>query len=198
MAKRNKYFADKCKNLIKQKLKRAENDFMKCARIVNTDIHADVQKMYRTFIEQFYHYKTEKYRRHFELTVGTRQGENLTYPVAGIRINNRASHSPKLYVELWASEMSNDPRYEYHTPEGVLDYVMQGIRFATGKGYVMSADTQFHYYSKDMNFNYRGSTIQGAFDLFNKRWKDISSDMFYKRWDKYVKQWQKEERDGGQ
>lgn len=183
----NKMIEKKLSPLLKKTLKRAELDFMKCARVTNHKIHKDVQEMYRTFISQFYQYKTTSYIRHFEGVPGTRYGENLVYPIKGIRVDNRASHSPKLYIELWASEMSNNPPYEHHTPEGVLFSVLHGIRFATQNGYVMEADTNFNYHGT--YFSYSGSTIQRAFDLFDKNWDDISHDAFYERWGEYVDKW---------
>ena len=187
MAKQDKYLEEKTKPLLKQILKRAESDFMKCARRINTDICKDVKKMYETFIEQFYAYKTTSYIRHFEGRPGTGQGENLKYPEEGIRVDNRASHSPKLYIEFWSDEMSNTPPYQHHTPEGVLFCVMHGIRFATQRGYVMTADTNFNYDGK--YFSYSGETMQRAFDIFGENWDDISSNAFYSIWDEYVSKW---------
>jgi hypothetical protein len=80
--------------------------------------------------------------------------------------------------------------YQYHTPDEVLQYVMNGIRFATGKGYVMLADTQFHYAGRYLK--YSGDTIQGAFDMLHNNWIDISSDLFYSMWDDYVRKWEEE------
>lgn len=183
----NKYLNEKLKPVLEKALKRAESDFMKCARRINTKICDDVQKMYKTFIEQFYEYETTSYIRHFEGVPGTRYGENLSYPGKGIRKNNQTSHSPKLYVEFWASEMSNSPKYEYHKPEEVLDYVMNGVRFTTGKGYTLPADTKFSYIGK--YFSYFTDTIQDAFDLFDKDWDRISSNAFYSIWGEYVSKW---------
>lgn len=186
--KKNKYLESKLSPILKDVLKRAENDFMKCARRINKEIHKDVKDMYLTFIEQFYEYRTTSYLRHFEPRVGTGKGENLTYPAEGIRINNQASHSPKLYIEFWADEMAGG--YRFDTPEHVLDCVIHGIRFpyATGESGPMMANTTFSY--KGKYFSYTGDTIQEAFDIFDKNWDDISSDAFYSIWDEYVSKWE--------
>ena len=95
----------------------------------------------------------------------------------------------RICVAFSGNEMEGG--YQYHTPDEVLQYVMNGIRFATGQGYIMMAETDFHYIGRC--FAYQGDTIQGAFDMLHKKWKDISSDVFYSMWDDYVKQWKEKE-----
>lgn len=182
--KRNKYLEAKSKPYLNKLLKQAERDFKLCARETNNEIHDEVRKMYKAFIEQFYDYETTSYVRHFEGRVGTRRGENLLYPWEGIRKNNS---TPKLIVEFWAQEMAGG--YRFDTPEHVLDLVLHGIRFpyATGTEGPMWENTTFTYNGKYWHYN--ENTIQDAFDLFGRQWESISQDAFYSRWDKYVKRW---------
>lgn len=184
--KKNKYLEDKIKPILKQVLKKANNDFMACARRTNKIILNDITKMYKVFIEQFYYYQTTSYVRHFEGKPGTRRGENLLYG-QNFRIDNRASHSPKLYVEFSGDEMVGG--YEHDSPDQVLDCVLAGIRFpyATGESGPMIENTTFEYYSK--YFQYKGETIRDAFDEFERRWDKTSSDAFYSMWGEYVNKW---------
>ena len=190
--KANKWTKEHGDPYLKQLLKRAEKDFLKCSRRINNEIHDEVKKMYKTFIEQFYDYKTTSYIRHFEGKPGTQHGENLLYPWEGIRKNNHSSSSPKLIIEFWANEMSNEPKYKFDTPEHVLDSVLHGIRFAyaTGESGPMWVDTTFKYTGK--YFSYTCNTIQEAFDRFGKDWDNISHNAFYSIWDEYVSKWKVE------
>ena len=178
---KNSWFEKQKKDIIKKALHKAELDFMVCARRINNDIYDDVNKMYRTLIEQFYDYETSSYIRHWEGKPGTRHGENLLYGNQ-IRKNNQASHSPKLIIDFSGENMAP---YKHQTTDKVLDYVMNGVRFPIGP---MLVDTsRMEYYGKHIQF--QGGTIQDAFDKFDKEWDEIAENAFYSIWDEYVSKW---------
>lgn len=90
----------------------------------------EAEKMYDSFIDQFYLYRTKSYIRHGQTRPGTGNGINLyrgqhirveTKTFQGFRIN-------KLIIDFNGSDMESK-RYKYDSADQVLDYVMSGIRF---------------------------------------------------------------------
>lgn len=189
MAKYDKYLVDKCRDLINKKMTQAKRDFDKCARRTNNKMYTEVVNMYDTLITQFYRYKTTSYIRHYEFTTGTGEGQNL-YLGKNFAKDNHNRHSPRLIVEFSGSQMYDTPPYQYASTDQVLNYVMSGIRFALpnqSQGMMTINPFEMTYHGK--YFRYNGGTIKHAFELFDKQWIDLSSDVFYSMWDEYVRYW---------
>jgi len=181
----SKSMADSLKEQVRGRI---HKDFIDCAKRVNYKMYGEVKAMYKKLIRQFYDYETTSYIRHFEGKPGTRYGENLEYPISGIKMDN--SHSPKLHVELDPGEISQSPPYEHHSPEQVLDYVTAGIRFVlpgTTQGMMTVDPTEMNYHGT--YFSFKQGTINDAFQKFHDEWDNISREAFYSMWGNYVKKW---------
>lgn len=154
-------------------------DVDKAIRYVNNEMYDEAVKMYDTFIDQFYSYKTTSYVRHWEGVPGTCEGQNLYF---GKDIRKYTKH-PKLVINLPndAGYVSNgggqekEPMtddYRYNTAREVLEYVFEGVRFPDtfeykiwkdrGENSLMTWEGRFKG-----NYFYYNGTMENAFNKFN-------------------------------
>lgn len=187
-SKYDKYLNEKIKEKLKQLMVTVDKDFLKCARKTNKLMFKEVDNMYHTLIETFYEYHTVWYIRHEEVWPGTEHGENL-FKGSRFKMDQDNRISPRLYVEFSGANM--DGGYKFHTPDQVLNYVMNGVRFKMESGdsnEIMTVDPASMVYHGTY-FSYHGGTIRDAFDTFIHNWNDISSEAFYSMWGDYVNKW---------
>ena len=154
-------------------IKLASKDIDRIINDVNKDLYKETIKMYDSIIDQFYFYKTTSYIRHGETRPGTGMGINL------YRANNityKEGKSPSLTVNINSDDMEGG--YENPSKEDVFEYITSGVRFPFGK---VPPANNLEY--KGKYFSYKGS-INSIFMQLDNDYKDISSDMFYKRWKK--------------
>lgn len=137
----------------------------------NDKIYDEVDRMYKSFIRQFYMYKTKSYIRHGELRPGSREGNQLYYGEDIRRISH--GRNPKLIINLPSdigyTHSMNEP-YKFDEPEIVLDYVMKGIRYPymptfNNKNWIGSYKGKY--------FSYTG-TLYDAFVEFGNKFNDIA------------------------
>lgn len=87
------------------------------------------EKLFKSFIRQFYLYETKKYIRNGQGAPGTGTGSNL---LNGYRIEKISGASPKINIEYDASGMAFKPGTYGYGAEGVLTSTVAGWR-AYGK-----------------------------------------------------------------
>jgi len=157
-------------------------DVDKAIRYVNNEMYDEAVKMYDTFIDQFYSYKTTSYVRHWEGVPGTQEGQNLYF---GKDIRKFTKH-PKLVINLpsdagyvsngggQAEPMAND--YRFNTSTEVMEYVFSGVRFPDfitykkrGGNSLMTWEGRY----KGTYFYYNG-TMENAFNKFNEDFDKIA------------------------
>lgn len=95
-----------------------------------TTLKREAEKMYDTFLDQFYSYKTRSYIRHGQSRPGTGNGINL-YRGQQIKIrkkNYKGFNIDILDISFDGSEMESK-RYQHHSADEVLGFVMDGWRF---------------------------------------------------------------------
>lgn len=190
MAKRKTYLDKLTQEIKRDILTQAKNDFKKCAARVNNEMHKEVIDLYDTLIEQFYKYHTTSYVRHWEGVPGTEQGQNLYF---GIGKNDRfiVKNNKQLTLKVSFSGEDMGGGYEYHTPDEVLNYVMNGARFVMPNGTLAQTmlvnPSTMEYHGK--YFHFSNGTIAQAFEKFDKEWKDNSANAFYSMWGEYVNKW---------
>lgn len=96
----------------------------------NNELYNEADRMYKSFIRQFYLYKTKSYIRDGEGRPGTREGQRLYDGEDIYKISH--GRNPKLVINLPDEAIYNhsmDATYKFDEPETVLDYVMHGIRY---------------------------------------------------------------------
>ena len=194
MSKRQGRFMQKEINqTVQMIMRKAKKDFRSCASITNNNMFEEITEMYDILIDQFYKYKTTSYIRHWEGVPGTMQGQALKFGKHFSK-DNHGKKSPKLIIDFSGAGMEAEGvEYQYHTPDQVLNYVMNGARFVLlnmtlAQTMIVDPSTiVFH----GKYFSYDGGTIRGAFDKFRTEWDSISRKAFYSLWGSYVKQWSK-------
>jgi len=163
---------DKTKEKTKALIRIRVHNFNKAVDDGFTAVSKEASKMYDSFIDQFYSYKTKSYIRHDETRPGTRVGINL-YRANDIRFS---LNNFELDLNINSNDM--DGLYEHHKPSQVLKYVLSGHRFKLG----------------DIDDQWRGSfkgkyiktdedvTINEAFDYLENNFDIILATAIRDRW----------------
>lgn len=190
------------KQITKDYQKRAMEDFAKCATQSNVKIAKELNRMYKEAIDEFYKYRTKTYIRNLTSQPGLGYGVDLYWvKIARSIKSHHAGVAPKLIVatgfdpsELEVNIPQRDP-YEYHDPEEVVSFIMNGIRFARGEsdGASMSLDYRMPWkltrpYNGEV-FSLDGDTLTRRLSLFKQDWNRISQHVFYDMWGDYVSEW---------
>lgn len=157
-----------------------DKDIDKSIRHANNEMYNEANKMYDTFITQFYKYKTKYYIRHWEGIPGTQQGYNL---FLGKDIRKDSKHS-KLIINSpsdflyksngggqYSEPMSDD--YKIDSARDVLESVMSGYRFPHFSNPMVWKGSY-----KGKYFKYDGEMGE-AFNKFNTYFDDIAEGIIY-------------------
>ena len=107
---------------------KAEEDFVVAANYANNEMFDEFNRMYDTFIKQFYNYKTSAYIRHWEGRPGTKKGSNLYYG------NQTTKHItgglPYIDFKFDSSQMADD--YQHDSADTVLNQILSGNNIIHG------------------------------------------------------------------
>lgn len=147
-------------------IKAAKKDAIKAANVAIDEMYKESQKMYDSFIDQYYNYKTKSYIRHGETRPGTKRGINL---YRGNKIEKENGDDPIIDILYDASDMEG---YRRTSPDFVLESVMRGYR---GVPWGQWNNWEGTYNGK--YFSYTG-TPKDAFDMLNEKFDDIASNIF--------------------
>ena len=153
---------------IKAIVEKAYKDAVTAANIAIDETHNEAIKMYDSFIDQYYSYRTKSYVRHEQLRPGTGMGINL---YRGNQIVKNNGDDPYLDIEFDASDMAGYPRIGANF---VLEAVMTGYR-----GLPYGNWTEWSGEYKGKYFSHSG-TPQEAFDEFELQFDNIASGIFTK------------------
>ena len=142
---------------VNKKVNEVKKEFKKTIRYVNKELAIEASRMYDTFIDQYYSYKTKSYIRHGETRPGTGVGINL------YRANNILSSVGRdsFVIDISSKDMESK-NYKKDGPEFVLNNVIEGYRGVPGywlREWVGSYEGKY--------FSYTG-TIDKAFKYFNE------------------------------
>ena len=154
MAKRNinKVF----NKYIDEKIKEVKKEFKKTVISVNKDLAKEASRMYDSFIDQYYSYKTVSYIRHGESRPGTQRGINLYRANDILKTVTRDA----FVIDINANDME-DKRYQKDSKEFVLDNILYGYRGVPNywlKEWIGTYEGKY--------FSYTGTPIK-AFKYFN-------------------------------
>lgn len=154
-------------------LEKFDNDFTRVANEVNELYFKEINKIYDSFIKQFYSYKTKAYVRHWEQFTGTKKGTNLYY---GNQNKIHKGRDPYFEIEYSGDKMAGG--YEHNSPEEVLSGVAMGIRGVYPFWYKSWTGVYNSRY-----FKYRG-TLDGAYYTFLEEYDSMMTPVFMRRWKK--------------
>ena len=157
-------------------VQKAEEDFPIASTFANNEMYDELNKMYDSFIRQFYRYETQSYIRHWEGSPGTKTGTNLYY---GNQIKKRMSYGlPYLEIDFDARNMAG---YRRDSADTVLNQVMSGeLQVHGSKGYVV--------YSREWTGSFRGKyfsytgKMDDAFSRFYDKYEDHYLSAFMIKW----------------
>lgn len=150
-----------------------KKDFQTVANEVNELYFKQANKMYDSFIKQYYRYPTTSYIRHWEMRPGTRSGSNLYY---GKRFKIHRGKFPYFEINLDASQMAND--YQHDSATQVLENVINGIR-----GVPPYWVEPWYGTYKSRYFYYQGDPAH-AFRVFIDDYDTMMYPIFMRRWKK--------------
>lgn len=142
---------------VNKKVKEVKKEFKKVVVSVNKELAKEASRMYDSFIDQYYSYKTRSYIRHGETKPGTGVGINL------YRANNILENTQRdsFIISINSNDMESK-NYKKNTAEFVLDNVIAGYRGVPGYWFKEWIGTYEGKY-----FSYTG-TIDKAFKYFNE------------------------------
>lgn len=182
--------------LTKQIIKDKKALFKKMENIWNTgiayampELYKEAEKMYDSFIDQYYAYKTKSYVRHGETKPGTCRGINLyrgqqfkivdkthiesCTDTAGKKtiINLTAKlNTPIFHMDISAKDMEG---YKYNPADEVLDLVVNGIRGVPDKGWWIPWTGSYTC----KYFSIEKTTMARAFEIFDDYFDDMLLDI---------------------
>ena len=136
------------------------------------ELYDEAWKMYDTFINQFYAYKTKSYIRHGETKPGTGMGSNL---YRGQQITLKPGFNPSLSIEFSGEDME---KYRHNSTDEVLKMVMSGIRGVPSKRWWTTWKGSYN----GTYFSFSGEMIN-AFNTFENYFYDIANVIFSKKLD---------------
>lgn len=166
-------FNKKLKTQMKNSVKKMFNDMDKTFNESIECIYTEAWKMYDSFIDQFYAYKTTSYIRHGETKPGTMVGSNL-YRGQDFRFDPN-----KLTLDLDFSSKDMQEGYQYDKAKDVLFKVMRGYRFKAKNIDVI--EWRGSYSSKYLNPG-TNITMEEAFDYFINNSNKILVKIFNEKW----------------
>ena len=150
-----------------------EKDFKIVANEVNDLYFKQANKMYDTFIKQYYTYQTSSYIRHWEGAPGTCNGTNLYY---GKDFKIHRGKFPWFELNINSNRMAND--YQHDSADQVLQNVMNGIRGVPPYWFQPWRGTYTSRY-----FYYQGEPAR-AFRTFIDNYEEMMYPVFMRRWRK--------------
>lgn len=150
-----------------------EKDYTRIANEVNDIYYNDVDKMYDSFIQQYYTYHTKSYIRHWEGVPGTGKGTNLLY---GKQFKKHKGKDPYFEIRYDGSDMAGD--YQHDNADDVISQVASGIR---GVSPYWTMPWSGKYNSR--YFHYSG-TLDGAIETYLDTFEDRMTPVFMRRWRK--------------
>lgn len=155
------------------------------------ELYKEAWKMYDSFIDQYYSYKTQSYIRHGETRPGTCRGINL-YRGQQFKIKNKVQsksipikidkanftleatlNTPALITNISGEEMDG---YRYNTTDEVLDMVIDGIRGVPQKGWWIPWTGSYN----GKYFSVSNATMAKAFEMFDDYFDDMALDIMTK------------------
>ena len=155
-----------------QELKqKAESDFLKVANEVNELYFKQANRMFDSFIEQYYNYRTSSYVRHWEIRPGTGHGSNLFY-AKDFKIHR--GKNPYFELNIDTNLMADD--YQHDSAAQVIQNVMNGIRGVPPYWIMPWSGT----YSSRW-FYYQGEPAK-AFAEFINRYPEMMRPVFLRKW----------------
>lgn len=155
-------------------MEKFENDFIEVANEVNELYFNQANKMFDSFIAQYYSYITSSYVRHWEGKPGTGKGTNLYY-AKNFKIHRGKDPYFELYIEA-NSRMADD--YQHDSADQVIQNVMDGIRGVPPYWVRSWSGT---YSSRWFQFE---GTPTDAFRTFLDNYEDMMYPVFMRRWKK--------------
>jgi len=156
-------------------MKKFEQDFTIVANEVNELYFKQANKMFDSFIRQYYKYKTKSYIRHWEPKPGTGRGSNLYY-AKDFKIHNRGKKNPWFELNISTERMADD--YQRDSAAQVIQNVMNGIRGVPPYWFVpWSGEFSSRY------FAYKGEPAQ-AFRTFIEHYEEMMRPIFMRRFKK--------------
>lgn len=164
---------EQTKEYVESMLAKAESDLEIVMNEVNELYFKQANKMYDTFIKQYYKYKTISYIRHWEGAPGTRKGTNLYY---GKRFKIHRGKHPYFEINIDSSRMAND--YQRDSASQVLQNVLNGIRGVPPYWFEPWVGNY-----KSRYFEYQGDPAK-AFATFLDNYEDMMYPVFMRRWKK--------------
>lgn len=171
-------------NYTKQKIEKLDKVLNVAVSRLNNEMCNEATKMYDSFIESFYDYKTTSYIRHWEGRPGTRHGESLLMGKNFVA-DNKHGHNQTLTIDFNSNEMeSYGVKYQHHSASEVLDLVLGGIRFQLDGG---SQQMEWAATYNGDYFSHSGN-VYTAFSYFEKHFNSIALDVFYSFWGEYIGQ----------
>ena len=167
---------DYLNNESEKMIEKYNKDFYEIANEVNDLYFKEANKIYNSFIHDYYLYETDFYIRHWEGRPGTKSGTNLYY---GNQMKIHRGKDPYFDIIFDGSEMADD--YEYDSADKVLDNVIFGIR-GVPPFWVKRWGSKYN----SRYFHYKGS-LMGAFTKFINNYEEMATSAFMRRWKKIKK-----------
>lgn len=181
------------KQIIKDKkalLKGMENAWNKGIAYAMPELYKEAERMYDSFIDQFYAYETKSYIRHGETRPGTCRGINL-YRGQQFELKNKVytksfidkvgekatvNLTLRLNTPIFSTNISaQDMEYrKYHdSAEEVLELVTNGIRGVPDKGWWIPWMGSY----EGKYFSTGRTTMAKAFEMFDNYFDDMLLDI---------------------
>ena len=187
------------RNIITEEVKKEMDKLKKDALEIQNEINEigfkEVNKIYDSFISQYYYdYKTKYYIRHWEGKPGTQKGSNLYY---GKAFKIHRGKEPYFEINISDDRMADD--YQHDSAIDVLSQIMAGANIITGSrqdldiqtwnktpdtftrtgGMVWYRATKGSY--KSRYFNIENATLDEALFTFLNEYDNITLPMFKRR-----------------
>ena len=153
-----------------------EKDYLEVANEVNEIGYKEANKIYDSFIKDYYSYETKSYIRHWEGRPGTGKGSNLYY---GKNFKIHRGKNPYFELGIYDSKMADD--YQYDSAIDVLTQIMAGANVITGAKGEMVWFRSWRGTYKSKYFQYSG-TLDDALFTFLNEYDTMMVDMFKRRW----------------
>lgn len=187
MSREDKELVNILNEYVKEEMSKLKREAYKVINNITNELYKESIKMYDSFIDQFYKYKTQSYKRHDD-GIGTMTGVSL-YRASNIKFheNRKGLSFFELDIDVPDSYYTDYPDFDYKgdSPTQVYEYIIQGHRF----------NPRFDNYfkGKHMETIFKGSyngiyfksgnnvTIKEAFDKFVKDYDSISGKLFENR-----------------
>jgi len=168
--------AEKYEKEINEYVDKFEEDFYIVSNETNEIFFDEANKIYNSFIKEYYKYKTKSYIRHWEKKPGTGKGTNLFY---GNQNKIHRGLDPYFEIMFDASKMKDD--YQHDDAETVLQQVMEGTR-GVPPYWTEPWDNAGKPY-KTKYFEFTGN-LMDAYYHFLDNYNDKMTSVFMRKWKK--------------